>query len=320
MERFEFAVVVGVIAVFGLLFAILRLVFIRKRHHESFIRTGLKAVDLFAPLPRGGDILITGGEGTGSTILGYEVARRLLQHPHENFAVTFFLDAGLPDLETRTAEMDDVLPTLTNRLTVTNIGEDDVARHLPESKSAYSVIFVASDDQRFLQMFRDTIRRVREDLPSARRLTTVTVTGCDLTSDFDARIQCSRMIAKQGIYPAIDPEASHWAVYNDPSSLSRQEQVANTAANAVSELMQTIYEGAAQDDAWEYNQDATKRPALQALCFMSQPFFTAEIYTGKKGTYVPIAETVRDFAVILAGQKESIAANRFMYAESLPNE
>lgn len=53
---------------------------------------------------------------------------------------------------------------------------------------------------------------------------------------------------------------------------------------------------------------------------MSQAFFTAEIYTGKKAAFVPIADTINDFATVLSGKKKAITTNRFLYIDSLTNE
>lgn len=72
-----------------------------RRQRRAFISTGLKAVDLFAPLPRGGDILITGTKGAGIVVLGLKIARRLLKHPTDEFHVVYFPDEGLSDLSVR---------------------------------------------------------------------------------------------------------------------------------------------------------------------------------------------------------------------------
>lgn len=223
MERFGYWAVATFIAGIAMLAAARRLFFRGRQRSDSFIPTALKAVDLFAPLPRGGDVLFTDGDGAGSVILGYEVARRLLEHPTDDFHVLFFLDEGLPDLSIRTAEMDEILPALTHRYTVATVTEADFTRHQLDSASKHAVIFVASDNQRFLQIFRDAIRHVRRHSSVAKRLTTVTVTGCSPISDFDATIECSQMIAEQGIFPAIDPGASHSSVYNDSAVLTRQQ-------------------------------------------------------------------------------------------------
>jgi F-type H+-transporting ATPase subunit beta len=45
--------------------------------------------------------------------------------------------------------------------------------------------------------------------------------------------------------------------------------------------------------------------------FLSQPFFVAEQFTGYKGKYVPIAETVRGFKEIVAGQHDDIPEQAF---------
>ena len=45
--------------------------------------------------------------------------------------------------------------------------------------------------------------------------------------------------------------------------------------------------------------------------FLSQPNFVAEQYTGRKGVYVPLAETIRSFKEILEGKHDSLPENDF---------
>ena len=51
--------------------------------------------------------------------------------------------------------------------------------------------------------------------------------------------------------------------------------------------------------------------------FLSQPFFVAEQFTGLKGAYVPIAETVRGFKEIVAGQHDDIPEQVFYMAGTI---
>ena len=46
--------------------------------------------------------------------------------------------------------------------------------------------------------------------------------------------------------------------------------------------------------------------------FLSQPFFVAEVFTGLKGEYVPVAETVESFAAIVDGQLDEVPEQAFL--------
>jgi len=45
--------------------------------------------------------------------------------------------------------------------------------------------------------------------------------------------------------------------------------------------------------------------------FLSQPFSVAQVFTGREGKQVPVAETVRGFKEILDGQHDAVAEDRF---------
>jgi F-type H+-transporting ATPase subunit beta len=51
--------------------------------------------------------------------------------------------------------------------------------------------------------------------------------------------------------------------------------------------------------------------------FFSQPFFVAERYTGLKGAYVPVKETVRGFKMILDGEIDAIPEQAFFMAGTI---
>ncbi len=51
--------------------------------------------------------------------------------------------------------------------------------------------------------------------------------------------------------------------------------------------------------------------------FMSQPYFTAEQFTGTPGVYVPLADTVRSFKEILEGKHDALSEAAFMYVGSI---
>ncbi len=45
--------------------------------------------------------------------------------------------------------------------------------------------------------------------------------------------------------------------------------------------------------------------------FLSQPFFVAEVFTGREGKYVPLEETIRGFAEILDGKHDDLPEDAF---------
>jgi len=313
----ELQLLIALVATFGLLVGIRRLLVLRRS--RRVIETGLKAVDLFAPILRGGDILITGDEGAGSIVLGSELAYRLMNLPARHHHVLYYLDDASYDIDERVQELDEVLPALTHRYIVPVVTADHVQQHLSDvRRGSDTMIFAASMNTRFLEIFQESIRQVREDAPGAGSVTSFSVTDSIVPTTYDVTIQSSKVIAEAGIYPAIDPQRSASSASKHSSFRGKRLRVARSAGKAVTEVISSLYAGALNDATWIYNSDADRRPACQALCFMSQAYFVAEIYTGKTGAYIPVKQTVDSFETILSENMKGTAAKAFRYRNKLP--
>jgi F-type H+-transporting ATPase subunit beta len=128
----------------------------------------------------------------------------------------------------------------------------------------------------------------------------------------DATTNLSRQIAELGIYPAVDPLASTSRIL-DPRVLG--EEHSNVARN-VKQILQRYKD--LQDiiailgiDELSEDDKVTVARARKLQRFLSQPFFVAEQFTGFKGKYVPIAETVQSFKEIVAGKYDHLPEQAF---------
>jgi len=134
----------------------------------------------------------------------------------------------------------------------------------------------------------------------------------------DATTNLSRAIAELGIYPAVDPLASTSRIL-DPRVIGDEHY--NTA-RTVKQILQRYKD--LQDiiailgiDELSEDDKLTVSRARKIQKFLSQPFFVAEQFTGLKGAYVPIAETVRGFKEIVAGQHDDIPEQVFYMAGTI---
>jgi F-type H+/Na+-transporting ATPase subunit beta len=128
----------------------------------------------------------------------------------------------------------------------------------------------------------------------------------------DATTNLSRAIAELGIYPAVDPLASASRIL-DPRVIGDEHY---NVAKSVKQVLQRYKD--LQDiiailgiDELSEDDKLTVSRARKVQKFLSQPFFVAEQFTGTKGVYVPIAETVRGFKEIVAGKHDDIPEQAF---------
>jgi len=130
----------------------------------------------------------------------------------------------------------------------------------------------------------------------------------------DAFIYLERSIASKGIYPAVDPLASASRAL-DPQIVGEDHyRIARKVQNMLQRYrdLQDIIAILGVDELSEEDKLIVAR-ARKIERFFSQPFFVAEQFTGKKGVYTPIKETLASFDAITNGQADDIPEQAFLY-------
>jgi F-type H+/Na+-transporting ATPase subunit beta len=128
----------------------------------------------------------------------------------------------------------------------------------------------------------------------------------------DATTVLSRNLAAKGIYPAVDPLDSTstmlqpWIVGKDHYATA---QSVKRTLQRYKEL-QDIIAILGLDELSEEDRLVVAR-ARKVERFLSQPFFVAEVFTGSPGKYVPLAETIQGFNLILSGELDSLPEQSF---------
>ncbi|HEY4543979.1 MAG TPA: F0F1 ATP synthase subunit beta [Tissierellaceae bacterium] len=136
----------------------------------------------------------------------------------------------------------------------------------------------------------------------------------------DATTVLSRSIAELGIYPAVDPLDSTSRIL-DPEIVGQEHY---DVATGVQELLQRysdlqdIIAILGMDELSDEDKLVVSR-ARKVRNFLSQPFFVAQQFTGIKGEYVPINETVRGFKEILEGKHDNVPESAFLMAGTIDN-
>ena len=128
----------------------------------------------------------------------------------------------------------------------------------------------------------------------------------------DATTVLSRKIVEQGIYPAVDPLESSSRIL-EPDIVGEEHY---EVARKVQEILQSYKD--LQDiiailgmEELSDEDKITVYRARKIQKFLSQPFHVAENFTGIKGVYVPIEETIRGFKAIISGEMDDYPENAF---------
>ncbi len=134
----------------------------------------------------------------------------------------------------------------------------------------------------------------------------------------DATTNLSRKISEEGIYPAVDPLASTSRalapeiVGEEHYDIAREVQRTIQRYNELLDIIAIL----GMDELSEDDKLVVHR-ARRIRLFLSQNFHVAEQFTGQKGSYVPVEETIRGFREILDGKHDSLPEDAFRLVGSI---
>ncbi len=236
------------------------------------LETGIKAIDLFAPLTARMLVRVQGAGGTGLMVLMAELARRLANSGKRSIWITW---EPMPwqkgELRAFVREMgiEDCTTVMTDPLQLPRIDADDVA------------LFVFEREGHTAEVEASLPALARRAGPTfvVEPWATITRTQdpqSELRAPFTAQISTSVALAARGIFPAIDPERSHSSIAVEAEHRRIQQQAR--------ELLRR------EDERAE-----------RARAFFAQPFSTWQQHSGRPGEIVPLLETLSGIDAILRG-------------------
>jgi F-type H+-transporting ATPase subunit beta len=321
---------------------------------EPFL-TGIKAIDLLTPYPRGGKIGLFGGAGVGKTLLMIELMRHTIR---DHRGIALFTGVGERSREGndlwREVQRSGVLDSTI--LVFAQMKEPPGARLRVPLTALTMAEYFRDQERRQVLIFVDNIFRYVQAgaevsallgrLPSTvgyqptldtemgelqERITTtssgsitsvqaVYVPADDMTdpavvaafAHLDATTILTRRQASRGFYPAIDPLDSNSALLSVENVGQVHFDIANEvrATLARYEELRDVIAILGMEELNEEDRIAVER-ARRIQRFLTQPFFVSETFTGMTGRSVPLAETLRGFREILAGQHDSLPEQAF---------
>ncbi|MEI8176422.1 MAG: F0F1 ATP synthase subunit beta [Candidatus Omnitrophota bacterium] len=327
----------------------------------TILETGLKVIDLLAPIPKGSKVGMFGGAGVGKTVVVMELIRTIAT---EHGGVSVFAGVG-----ERTREGNELWLELNESGVVKNsalvfgqMNEPPGAR-LRIGLSALTMAEYFRDEQRKdVLLFIDNVYRyiqagsevstllgrmpsavgyqptlatevalLEERIASTRdgsitSIQAVYVPADDLTdpapatvfSHLDAKIVLSRQIAELGIYPAVDPLDSTSRIM-DPKIIGEEHYATALGAQRVLQRykdLRDIISILGLDELHDEDKLIVAR-ARKLQRFFSQPFFVAETFTGLKGKYVKLEDTIRGVKMITEGKLDDLPEQAFFMVGSI---
>ena len=321
----------------------------------QIFETGIKAVDMLAPYPKGGKVGLFGGAGVGKTVIIQELIRNIAAQ-HGGFSVF----AGVGE---RTREGNDLYHEMKESgvldktcLVFGQMNEPPGTRLRVGLTALTMAEYFRDEEKQDVLLFIDNIFRfvqagsevsallgrmpsavgyqpnlatemgeLQERIASTKKgsitsVQAIYVPADDLTdpapattfTHLDATTVLSRQIAELGIYPAIDPLDSSSRILD---ALILGEEHYNTARQVQRILqrykdLQDIIAILGMDELSEEDKTIVSR-ARKIQKFLSQPFFVAEAFTGRKGKYVALKDTIAGFKKIADGEMDQYPEQAF---------
>ncbi len=320
--------------------------YVQQKGEVEILETGVKALDLLCPMPKGGKIGLFGGAGVGKTVLIQELIRNIAK-VHKGVSVF----AGVGE---RTREGNDIYLEMKESKTLDNTvlffgqmsDQPGVRFRVPFSAVAVSEYF-RDEEKKDVLLFVDNVFRfvlagcevsalmgripsqtgyqptlftemgsLEERITSGQNgsitsMQAVYVPADDYTdpavvaifSHLDSSLVLSRNVASLGLFPAVDPLATTSSILNPHIVGERHYR----AASGVAQILQRYKE--LQDiiailgvEELSDEDKLTVNRARKIQKFLTQPFFVAEVFSGKPGKYVKLEQTIEGFERIISGE------------------
>lgn len=326
----------------------------------KIFETGIKVIDLIAPITLGGKVGLFGGAGVGKTVLITELIRNIATE-HGGYSVF----AGVGE---RTREGNDLYnemkesgvlektalvfgqmnepPGARMRVALTGLAQaeyfrdqgkdtllfiDNIFRFTQAGSEVSTTLGRMPSAVGYQPTLATEMGMLQERITSTKKgsitsVQAVYVPADDLTdpapattfAHLDSTIVLERSLAELGIYPAVDPLASTSTIL-DPNIVGEEHY--NTAREVqrllqrYKDLQDIIAILGMEELSDEDKQTVSRARKLQR--FLSQPFHVAEVFSGIKGEYVTLKDTIAGFKAIIEGKYDTVPEQDFYMKGSI---
>ena len=313
----------------------------------EIFETGIKVIDLIAPITKGGKVGLFGGAGVGKTVLITEFIRNIAQE-HGGYSVF----AGVGE---RTREGNDLYndmkdsgvlektalvfgqmnepPGARMRVALTGLANaeywrdegkdvllfiDNIFRFTQAGSEVSTLLGRMPSAVGYQPTLANEMGQLQERITSTKKgsitsVQAVYVPADDLTdpapattfAHLDSTIVLDRSLSELGIYPAVDPLASSSNIL-DPNIVGEEHyNIAREVQRILQRYkdLQDIIAILGMEELSDEDKQTVAR-ARKIQRFLSQPFHVAEVFSGIKGQYVPLSETLKGFKEIIEGKHD----------------
>jgi RNA polymerase sigma factor (sigma-70 family) len=297
----------------------------------NFFHTGIKALDLFAPIEIGGVIRVDGPTNAGRLVALSELAAVVGRRPGMACLWVWWESEAWSDREfdhlLKETDIQNYVQVIKGEFHDSDGGRTVAQRALSKSNELldhYQHIFLtfleqpgfAADIETMLPQLR-TLRPGAITTFVVRRLQTNT-RPAPLRPPFGGLIAFDPVLAQSGMFPAIDPLGSASRLLEGGGFGARHRKLAHDARELLGRYRK-VFPDLKADIALELD-DATRlacRRGRLLQAFLTQPFHVTEPFTGKLGTTVSYKDLLDGVETILSGQADILRAKDVFFRGSL---
>ncbi|MFQ3545323.1 hypothetical protein Q7A53_14665 [Halobacillus rhizosphaerae] len=274
----------------------------------EMVETGVKVLDLFAPLAKGGTAGLVARPGMGQLVVLAEIFHRLKQEGYK--IVLLHPEGEYPEVNDITDDVDEICWSL-----------EDAENQVKQLGENHDVVFAADRSH----VLTGGMVQLQESWSALSSVTTflLDLKGESVDEDLpygplETLWQFDIDLSSRHLYPAVHPlfststvleganlDQTHFSIQQRAQRLLRRYRELRSVVNASS------ITALSSADTETFNRGER----LEA--YLSQPFFTAEAFTGQKGEYVPFRTTLEDVRKILDGLADNKGVKELTYRGSL---
>lgn len=294
---------------------------------QRMFETGIKVIDLLAPLAQSGIAAIYGEYGVGKIVVMDEIMYNIIHH-YNGVIVGLTMDEAWENstLHEAVQEFDEGDKNKIVALFEPLTDSSEARRKLllagltiaEQCQQSGQQVLLVADESVATKGTSEQVRAWKDMLRSSTIPSVLLGDYGDLQArredmlyNLDSCVVLSAAMARQSLWPAVDRLASTSALLDNGMVSAEHVQIAQQVRQLLQRYMELQDVRDTEALPAEDRQVLTRGQRVQKFC--TQPFFIAEAYTDIPGEYVPVATTMQNFKDLLAGRYDDVDVEAFYF-------